>query len=44
MNPDLQKERNGATVDVERMKLFLGSLIYNGQENYHELLKYSNMF
>jgi hypothetical protein len=41
MNPDLQKERNGAKIDVESMKLFLGSLIYNDQENYQELLKFS---
>ena len=42
VNPDIAKERQNATLDVEKMKLFMGENIYSNAETYKEILKYSN--
>lgn len=42
VNPDLAKERQNSTINLDEMKCFLGEMIYFNQENYHSALKYSN--
>jgi hypothetical protein len=41
VNPDLDKERRMADIDVEKMKLFLGELTYSSLENYKQIQIYS---
>lgn len=43
VNPDLVKERSNATIDLEKMKLFLGEMIYFTPENYYSMQKHSNL-
>lgn len=40
VNPDLVKERQNATIDVEKMKSFLGEMIYQSPEKHQLALKY----
>jgi len=41
VNPDLDKERKTASIDINSMKLFLGELMYFSLENYNEIQIYS---
>jgi hypothetical protein len=41
MNSDIEKERKNSYLDVEKMKLFLGTILYGSENDYRELMKYS---
>ena len=43
INPDLANERKNASIEVEKMKLFLGELTYLTLDNYHEMQIYSKI-
>ena len=38
MNPDMVKERAGATIDVDSLKVFLGELNYMTPNDYQKYL------
>lgn len=40
INPDLDRDRKNATIDLDQMKLYLGELIYFSKEKYFSMLKY----
>ena len=41
MNPDLQKERSNAAVDVESLKEFLGEMLIMSKKRYIKIRKLS---
>lgn len=43
INPDLARDRQNATIDLEQMKLYLGELIYFTKEKYYSMLKYRKL-
>lgn len=40
INPDLARDRQNATIDLEQMKLYIGELIYFTKDKYYSMLKY----
>lgn len=44
VNPDIDKERKNSTIDLDKMKQYLGEYILLNKENYHSMLKYSKPF
>lgn len=43
INPDLEKERKNASIDLNQMKIYLGELIYFSKEKYYSMLKYRKL-
>jgi hypothetical protein len=40
MNPDIEKERKGSSLNVSEMKLFLGKILYGSENGYKQLMAY----
>jgi hypothetical protein len=43
MNPDLLKERENSTLDVEDLKNYLGELMYKSLDNYKMMTQLRNL-
>lgn len=42
VNPDMLKERNNSSINLEKMKSFLGEITYGSSIKHHEMMEISN--